>query len=186
MAETNTNNSSNVFYGKPKATGAVFRAPANTALPTDATTALAAAFKPMGYISQDGLTESESRTVEKLAAWGGDTVATSQTEYSKTFKFACLENNENVLKARFGEDNVTVASGKVTVNHTSAELEEGVWVFEIALGASKVKRMVLPKAKPTEFDDITYQDSTAIMYGMTLECLPADGKYVIEYEGAVA
>ena len=38
------NNASNVAAGKPKIGGAVYRAPSGTAVPTDATTALTAAF----------------------------------------------------------------------------------------------------------------------------------------------
>ena len=43
-------NVDNVSTGKPKITGAVYRAPLGTALPTDATTALSGAFVDMGYI----------------------------------------------------------------------------------------------------------------------------------------
>lgn len=44
-------NTANVTTGKPKVAGAVYRAPSGTALPTDASTALAAAYLDMGYIS---------------------------------------------------------------------------------------------------------------------------------------
>ena len=46
-------NTQNVTYGKPKVGGAVHVAPLETTLPTDATTALDAAFKSLGYISED-------------------------------------------------------------------------------------------------------------------------------------
>ena len=53
-------NSANVTAGKPKITGAVYRAPLGTTLPTDATTDLAEAFKNMGYGSEDGLVNNNT------------------------------------------------------------------------------------------------------------------------------
>ena len=44
----------NVSAGKPKIGGAVFVAPIGTELPEDVTTQLNAAFKGLGYCSDDG------------------------------------------------------------------------------------------------------------------------------------
>ena len=51
----------NVTAAKPKVGGAVWRAPLGTTLPTDAKTALDKAFKSLGYISSDGLTNAKSQ-----------------------------------------------------------------------------------------------------------------------------
>ena len=92
-----TNNSANVTAGTPKVGGAFFHAPLGTDLPTDAKTALDAAFKNLGYISEDGLTESTSIDTNTVKAWGGDVVMVNQTGKTTTFSLTLIEAlNEEV------------------------------------------------------------------------------------------
>ena len=72
------NVASNVSAGKPKTTGAIWVAPKGSTLPTDTATALDAAFKCLGYCSDDGLTNSTDLESETIKAWGGDTVLTDR------------------------------------------------------------------------------------------------------------
>ena len=181
------NNSANVSAAKPKAGGAIFWAPKDTAVPTNATTKLADGFQSVGYVSEDGLTEKETRSYEKHKAWGGDTVASSQTEYGKSYSFKMIETNAATMKARYGEDNVTVdESGNVTqVKHNSAELPEGVWVVEMVV-AGRILRKVMPIAKIEEVGDITYSDGSLVAYEVTLGLLPdKNGDYEIDYYAEV-
>ena len=113
-----------VTVSKPKVGGAVWRAPLGTTLPTDATAALDKAFKSLGYISEDGMTNANSPESDSIKAWGGDTVHTYQTE--KEQQDACwvvetILNGDTVKR-------VVVPCAKIT------EIEDIVYKDDEALG----------------------------------------------------
>lgn len=168
------NTAGNVSAGKPALNGAVYRAASGTTLPTDATTALSADFKCLGYCGEDGLTNSNSPSSTDIKAWGGDTVLSIQEEKTDTFQVTLLEVlNADVLKAVYGSTNVsgTLSTG-VTITANAKEAEEGVWAVDMLLNSSTVKRIVIPKGKITEIGDITYSDSDPIGYEVTITALP--------------
>lgn len=169
-----TQDSKNVSSAKPKAGGAIYSAPLGTTLPTDATTALNVAFKSLGYISEDGMTNTNSPSNESTKAWGGQTVLSTQTEKEDTFQSTLIEVlNIDVLKEIYGADNVsgTLATG-ITIKANAKELVEHVIVVDMVLKNGNFKRIVLPSAKVSEIGDISYGDSDAIGYETTWTALP--------------
>lgn len=174
----------NVSTGKPKTSGAVYyNSDMTKTLPTSATAALTD-FKNLGYISEDGIENDDSRSIDSVLAWGGDAVHHYQSEHEDTFKLSLMEhNNPEVLKARYGKDNVTVGSdGKVeSIKVNSKELDPAQWVFDIAVKGG-FKRICIPNGVITETDSIVYKDDEVIVYGITISCEPdASGNKHYEY-----
>lgn len=160
----------NISTGKPKVGGAIFVAPKDTTLPTDATTTLDPAFKSVGYASEDGVENDNSPSGGTVKAWGGDTVLTYQDNREDSFTFKMLETmNENVLKIVYGDENVkgNLESGMtITVNNN--ELEEKAWVIEMILKGGILKRIVIPCAAVTSIGKVAYKDNEATVYEVTL------------------
>lgn len=173
----------NVSFGKPNADGAVFVAPAGTALPTNATTALAEDFKNLGFVHEDGLVNGTETDTESAMAWGGTKVLEEQTNFSENFTFSLIETNVDTLKFYYGDDKVTEASGAITVHQSAKPLEEVVLVFEIAMTGNRVRRIVVPRAKMADRSgEITYVDGEPIAYPINVTALPSGSEQTTHSE----
>lgn len=164
----------NVSASKPAVGGAVWRAPLGTELPTTADETLDEAFKSLGYISDEGLKHNINRSTSDTKAWGGDLVISSETDKSDEYKFACIEAlNAEVLKMVNGNENVegTIADG-MTVKSNSKELEEAAYVIDRILRGNVVARTVISRAKVSNIEEITENDTDPIGYSVTLKAYP--------------
>lgn len=178
----------NVAANKPGISGGVFYAPLNTALPTDATTALAVTYKALGYISDSGITPTRDTSVEKVKAWGGDVVAALLSDESRSFEFTLLEVfSADVQQFVHGSANAvvtapTVSAGtKIAVTDKGGKPDQAVIVFEMRHGDKK-RRVVVPVADPVVTGEEAYTDNGLTAYTITVEALKnVSGVRVYEY-----
>ncbi|MFF5455567.1 hypothetical protein ACFY40_30720 [Streptomyces sp. NPDC012950] len=182
-------NSANVLAGKPLATGGVLVAPVGSTAPTNATTALDAAFKALGYVGEDGLTEAAERSTDKIKAWGGDVVKVVQTDYAVTYSLTLIETlNADVLKTVHGSGNVTTTAATVSsgtlhaVKLNSDTLPRQAFVFEVKDGDARI-RIYVPQGQITEVGEVTYSDEDVVSYEVTVEAFrdSALGANAIKY-----
>lgn len=174
----------NVTTGKPKTSGAMYSAltSASLTIPTSATAAITG-FTHLGYVSEDGLVNSNSPESTNIKAWGGDTVLSVANSKEDTFKFTLIEAlNEEVLKVVYGSTNVTKATDEIVVKANNDAAEQRAWVIDMVVAGGKAKRIVIPCATITEIGDISYTDEEAVGYEITLTAIPdASGNTHYEY-----
>lgn len=174
---------SNVSAATPGVSGAIYRAPIGTTLPTDASTTLGVAFVELGYVSEDGLVNTNSPETENIKEWGGTDVLNVLTEKTDEWQCTLIEVlNVNVLKAIYGASNVTgTLSTGITVTANTDEQEEAIWVVDMVMRNGVLKRVVIPNGKISELGDITYKRDEAVGYEITLTGL-ADNSGNTHYE----
>lgn len=178
------NTANNVTAGKPKIGGAIYVAPSGTTLPTDATTALGGSFTCLGYVSEDGVTNTNSPSSENIKAWGGDIVMNLLTEKPDNFSFTLIEAlSVDVLKFVYGDANVTgTLSSGITVKANASVPVAHVVAIDMVMTDGAVKRVVMPSAYVSEVGEIAYKDSEAVGYETTLLCVPdSQGNTHYEY-----
>lgn len=172
----------NVSPGKPKVTGAVFRAPIGTALPTDASTALADAFVELGYVSDDGVRNTNTAESDEVKAWGGAPVLNLMTGKPDTWKLKLIEAlNPNVLKTVYGDNNVTESGDTIHVKATTEQAADAVYVIDMILKGGAMKRIVIPIGALSEVAEVVYKDDEAIGYEITINAMEHEGATHHEY-----
>lgn len=175
MAEETTGyDANNVSLGKPGVKGVLYRAPYGTTLPKDAVEPLDPAFKSVGYIGEDGITNTTDSETTDVNEMGGTRVLSSISGYSEAYQFVMIETNAESLKARYGDGNVQVdEQGRpVKVLHKVDDGTPSSWVKEILMTGNVVKRTVIPNGTRAEFGDITEVGTDAIGYDMTVSANP--------------
>lgn len=182
------NTVTNVTTGKPKVGGAVYVAPIGTTPPADAVTALDAAFKCLGYVSEDGVKNSASPNTDTVKAWGGDTVLNTNQGRDDTFTFTLIEAlNSDVLKFVYGSANVTgtwtgTSGDALDIAVNGKDTDDVVVAIDMIQRGGILKRIVMPCAHVTDVGEIAYTDSDAVGYETTVTCQPdASGDYHHEY-----
>lgn len=183
------NNGSRVAAAKPKVGGGMYWAPLTTALPTDATTALAEEFVCLGPISDEGVKPTRDTSVEKVKEWDGSTLATLLTDENRMFEVKLYGvHDEDVQKFLHGAGNVAVtaptalAGTKLAITDKGGKPEKGVLVLEMVHQGIK-QRKVVPVADPTVTGEEDYKAGGLRGYTVQVEALKdAAGAFSYEYD----
>lgn len=122
-------------------------------------------FTDLGYIGEDGVTESHDESVEKLRAWqNGAVVRTVRTDGSVTFSFTLLETTEATVELAYG---TTVTSGVYLID-LAATRERVSLVLDTEDG-DEVERVYIPDAEVIELGDVVRVNNQIKAYPITVE-----------------
>lgn len=188
MVDSTTNDSTMVSLGKFKVGGYAYWAPAGTTPPTDSATALPAEYKLLGYLSEDGLTNTTDTDTAEIKDANGATVMKIITSYAESYQFALLEVlRAEAAKLRYNSDAVTGNDKSMTIKHQMPSDEDFVLVFEIAMSGDVKDRLVIGNATRAEFGDRQVHAGDPQVYDITVSANDmGNGVTAIEYIGIAA
>ncbi|WP_162890447.1 hypothetical protein [Streptomyces olivoreticuli] len=162
--------------------GAAYVAPKGATAPTDATTAWPTAATDIGWISDDGITESNSADTSEIKGWqGGQTVRKVISSSEMTFQFTAIETSKTVLELYHKGSKVVTSNGKSVLAIKAPGPDRRMFGFDVIDGNSHI-RIVVPDGEVTETGDITYKGDEAVSFELTVTAYPsADGTVAIKY-----
>lgn len=169
-------NAKKVFAPAPlqsATTGAVAVAPEGTAMPTDARTALTSAWDDSGYVSEDGLSVTITRSTTPIRDWSKAAVRNLLTEFGGAIAVAFLQVDEFAAKRMFGDDNVAVTAatrdaGAIIKIDIGAELPPiEAWCFSMKDGDARI-RVLVPRGQMTDVNQIDFKPDAGNVIGGTL------------------
>ena len=168
------NNTANVSVGKGVQGGYFFSAPTTATLPTDYSTALPSTYENLGYLTSDGLVISESVETSDFNDLNGDVIETARSSREETMQVTFAEKKAATEKELYGQAHVTDDHGMMTIDHTNAERDERIYVFDAILKNGRRARIIACKGKVTELGDVTWASANLVARQATIKCMVGD------------
>lgn len=147
--------------------GEVSVGPTSSTAPTDASAALTG-FTGLGYVSEDGLTETPERSTQDIKAWqNGAVVRTVVTDAKMSYHFTLIETNVATVEFAYGTT-VTQSATEGTYDiDPAATGGRQSFVFDVIDGAN-LKRIYVAEGELMERGDTVYAGGEPIGYDCTI------------------
>jgi hypothetical protein len=182
-------NNANIFAGTQSAgadgTGMAWFAPTGSTAPTDATTALAAAFHNAGMIADNGLTVHFSETSKTIKAFGSTAIQrTLVTDDVFNFDIEFLETNQ-YSQAVFHRLPITsispgVGTGAFSLTTGTYVRQQYAAVFDLIDGTNHI-RAYAPTCEVTNKKDVQFSAGNEAAWGVTLTAYPNSAGVAIQW-----
>ncbi|MFD4523249.1 phage tail protein [Streptomyces sp. NPDC058470] len=160
--------------------GTFYVAPVGTTAPTDPYSSWGVGWIDLGYVTEDGLTESLNENRTELKAWGySGAVRTQVTDRAATFKITFMQTNAWTLALYYGIDLADMtSSGSGSTQFLAFEEPQTPEPLYYALGMDvidddKPNRIIVARAEVTTKGDRTYKADTNQAFELTFSSLTA-------------
>ena len=154
-------------------TGAVRTAILGTTAPATSVAVFGAGWVDLGYISEDGVTETPNAEWNEIRAWQGRTIVRrSLTSADVQWKFTMIESKQETLEAFYVGSEMSVAGTEGILPIVSPSWNPRAWALDWIDGTVH-ERTIIPKATVTERGDVVYNGEDAIGYEVTITAIPS-------------
>jgi hypothetical protein len=162
---------------KIAATGSLWRAPLGTTLPTDSTTAYAAAFTNLGYLSM-GFELSQDLKQKEITAWQTlEIVRLINTSLTRSISFDAIESNNATVALAWGGATITATTAGVyslAIPDASA-VQEAIYGIDWSDG-STTQRIIIKRGVLKSLPKVKFTREDAIVYSFEIQAItPTDG-----------
>lgn len=125
-------------------------------------------FSGLGYVSEDGVTETRDRSTDTIKAWqNADTVRTVVTDSTLTYTFTLIETNKATVELFYGTTVTAAASDGNFVIVPSNTGGRKSFIIDVVDGTELI-RTYIPKGEVTEVGDKVYASGEPIGYEITI------------------
>jgi hypothetical protein len=156
--------------------GAMWKAPLGTTLPTDSTTAWGAAFVNLGYAT-DGFKVTQNLKTQGISAWQTiEQVRLIATELIRSISFESIQSNTATVGLAWGGATITpTTGGAYSMSVPGGQLTDFILGIDWNDGTT-TQRLIVQHASLLALPTITYTRTDAVKYPLDVQALkPADG-----------
>lgn len=129
-------------------------------------------FTGLGYVADDGVTETRGRTSDDIKAWqNAATVRTVITDATLTYSFTLIETKKEAVELYYGSSvTQTSTEGSLVVVPANTGGRKA-FVIDVVDGAD-LMRTYIPQGEVTDVGDKVYASGQPIGYQVTITAYP--------------
>jgi hypothetical protein len=163
-------------------TGAVYAGPTSAAAPTSAVSVIPATYNDLGYISEDGVTETYDEDVQDIKAWQGGTIVRTLISSSKaSLAFTMIESKASTLELYHkGSTMESLGANGFKIDVKTPNVVRKRFILDVLDGATHL-RLYVASGEVNERGEITYVNDETISYPVTVTCYPVNGVVLTKF-----